>query len=66
MSWTAEKVEVACPRCGEWFEDWVRPSHDPATSSSCPVCGHRLERDPSIRQDGALHAAAADVDEPDR
>ena len=54
MSWIAEKIEVACPKCGEWFEDWDRPKHDPATTASCPVCGHRLAGDVSVRQDGAL------------
>lgn len=66
MSWPVDKVEVTCPKCGEWFEDWVRPSYDPATSSRCPVCGHRLASDPSIRQDGALQVMIEDMDELER
>lgn len=66
MSWMVDKVEVTCPKCGEWFEDWVRPSYDPATSSSCPICGHQLANDPSIRQDGALLTVIDDLDELER
>ena len=33
MSWPNEKIEVACPKCGETFEGWYRPSHEPAASS---------------------------------
>ena len=66
MSWMVDKVEVACPKCGESFADWVRPSYEPAISSSCPFCGHRLEHDASVREDGSLRAAVEEPEEPDR
>ncbi len=53
MSWAVQKIEVSCPKCGESYEDWERPSHEPAASTTCPACGHVLARDPSIREDGA-------------
>ncbi|MEJ2188149.1 MAG: hypothetical protein P8Y93_01810 [Acidobacteriota bacterium] len=51
MSDALEKTEVMCPMCGEVFDDWFRPSFDPATSSTCPTCGYELARDRSLHQD---------------
>ncbi len=51
MSYALEKTEVMCPLCGEIFADWLRPSFDPATSSTCPTCGFDLARDQSLHQD---------------
>jgi predicted RNA-binding Zn-ribbon protein involved in translation (DUF1610 family) len=63
MSWVIEKTEVSCPKCGESFEGWDRPSQEPAASSTCPTCGHVLAHDPSIREDGAWQPLTDDVEE---
>ena len=52
MSMTAEMIDVTCPRCGERFAQWSRPSLDPANSATCPRCGHRLAEDPALRAEG--------------
>ena len=52
MSTFAEKIEVICPKCGEEFADWYRPSLDPAACSTCPQCGYRLSDDVSVRTEG--------------
>jgi predicted RNA-binding Zn-ribbon protein involved in translation (DUF1610 family) len=53
MSSLPEKIEVVCPKCGEEYAAWDRSAYDPATSSSCPHCGHEMANDQSVRQDGA-------------
>jgi predicted RNA-binding Zn-ribbon protein involved in translation (DUF1610 family) len=63
MSWMIEKIEVSCPKCGESFEGWDRPSQEPAASSTCPTCGHVLARDASIREDGAWQPLTDEVEE---
>ncbi len=62
MSSLPEKIEVTCPKCGESYADWYRPSHDPATSSNCPHCGFDLKVDRTVRQDGGWDTGA---DEPE-
>jgi predicted RNA-binding Zn-ribbon protein involved in translation (DUF1610 family) len=66
MSWPIEKIEVACPKCGETFEGWYRPSHEPAASSTCPTCGHVLATDPSLREDGSWQPATEEVEDRER
>lgn len=51
MNELLEKTEVMCPMCGEVYDDWFRPSFDPATSSTCPHCGFELARDETLHQD---------------
>ena len=53
MSSLPEKIEVVCTKCGEEYAAWDRSTFDPATSSSCPNCGHEMASDQSVRQDGA-------------
>ena len=56
MTSPAVPIRVRCPRCGNEYEDWHRPSLnldlDPwideayvreASSATGPVCGHRVE-----------------------
>lgn len=62
MSDTLEKTEVMCPMCGEVFDDWCRPSFDPATSSICPSCGYELARDRSLHQDHGGETVADDFE----
>jgi hypothetical protein len=52
MSIHAEKIEVICPKCGDEFADWYRPSLDPAASATCPTCGYCLSDDSSVRTEG--------------
>ena len=60
MSSIAEKIEVVCLKCGEYFEAWYQPSQGTATSSSCPYCGYDLSLDQTAQEDGAW---APDLDE---
>ena len=66
MSTLPESIEVRCPRCGEAFGEWDRPLADPASSSVCPSCGHRLGADESLFRDGAWEPALDDLDATDR
>ncbi len=52
MGTIEEPIEVICPKCGEDFADWYRPSLDPATSSTCPRCGFDLTADREVRAEG--------------
>ena len=52
MSLDVEKIAVICPKCGEEFADWYRPSLDPAASATCPHCAYRLSADEKVRSDG--------------
>jgi predicted RNA-binding Zn-ribbon protein involved in translation (DUF1610 family) len=47
-----EEIDVVCPKCGEEYIDWYRPSFDPAASSTCPRCGHEIAEDQMMREDG--------------
>jgi len=60
MNHPLEKTEVMCPMCGEVFDDWSRPSFDPATSSTCPICGYELAQDRSLHED---HGGELIIDE---
>jgi predicted RNA-binding Zn-ribbon protein involved in translation (DUF1610 family) len=66
MSSLPEKIEVTCPKCGESYGDWQRPSLEPATVSKCPHCGYELAQDRNMRQDGAWAPAIDDLDEEER
>jgi hypothetical protein len=48
----AEKIAVICPKCGEEFADWYRPSLDPAASATCPKCAFQLSSDDKVRTEG--------------
>ena len=52
MDTIVESIEIICPKCGEDFADWYRPSLDPATSSTCPRCGYDLTEDREVRAEG--------------
>jgi len=52
MSSTDEMIEVLCPRCGETYAHWQRPTTESATFSSCPRCGYDPGGDRLIHEDG--------------
>jgi len=62
MTMLPEKIEVACPKCGETFDDWYQPSQDPATAAACPHCHFELSSDRSVRQDCPWSAAVEEVE----
>jgi predicted RNA-binding Zn-ribbon protein involved in translation (DUF1610 family) len=66
MSSLPEKIEVACPKCGEEYAAWDRSSFDPATSSSCPNCGYEMVSDQSLRSDGAWQSLVEEPETPER
>jgi len=66
MSSTAEMIEVLCPRCGDEYLDWYRPSLDPAISSTCPNCGYDPATDQLLHENGALVLEADDEEAFDR
>ena len=66
MSSTAEMIEVMCPRCGDGYLDWYRPSLDQAFSSTCPYCGYDPACDLLLHQNGAWVLEADDNEAFDR
>ena len=63
MSSTEELIEILCPRCGEPYAHWECPALEPATSSSCPHCGHDPAVDRLIHEDG-VWSLTAEEEEP--
>jgi predicted RNA-binding Zn-ribbon protein involved in translation (DUF1610 family) len=63
MSSTDEMIEVICPRCGEAYAHWQRPTMESATSSTCPHCGHDPAVDRLIHEDG-IWSLTAEEEEP--
>jgi endogenous inhibitor of DNA gyrase (YacG/DUF329 family) len=62
MNSTYEMIEVLCPRCGETYAHWQRPTTESATSLSCPRCGHDPASDRLIHEDG-IWSLTADEEE---
>ncbi len=66
MSSLPEKIEVICPKCGEEFGGWLRPSADPAVSSTCPTCGFALVSDDAVWSDGAYQPVLDELEVQER
>lgn len=65
MTSPPKKVKVKCPKCGQVYDDWYRPSIDlaldhfddeyieEATTATCPHCKHKVSFEVLIvREDG--------------
>ena len=66
MNSIVDEIDVVCPRCGEEYTDWTRPSLDAITSSTCPRCGYRLAEDRLIREEGIWSLALDDGETAER
>jgi hypothetical protein len=66
MNSMAEKIEVVCLKCGEFFEAWYRPLGGGQASSTCPYCGYDLSLDESAHEDGVWEPDVDDLDDLDR
>lgn len=63
MSSTEEMIDVFCPRCGEPYAHWERPTMESAMSFTCPHCGHDPAVDRLIHEDG-IWSLTAEEEEP--
>ena len=63
MSSIAEKIDVVCLKCGEYFDAWCRPAGEQAMSSTCPYCGYDLSLDETAHEDGAWHLDLDDLED---
>ena len=66
MTSPPEFVTVICPKCGNQYEDWYRPSVnldlddfdekylDECCSAVCPKCGHKVYFESLVVKDGAF------------
>jgi uncharacterized protein (UPF0212 family) len=57
MTSPPQEIRVKCPKCGNVFGDWYRPSVnlmlddfdddylDECSSATCPACGYTIELD---------------------
>jgi DNA-directed RNA polymerase subunit RPC12/RpoP len=65
MTSPVEEIEVQCPKCGQVYSDWYRPSInltlddfddeylEAASTSACPECGHKVRHNVlTVREDG--------------
>ena len=66
MSSLPEKIEVVCAKCGEIFDQWLRPPVDPAATATCPHCGYDLGGDQTVWQDGAWEPPTDDLEPVER
>jgi DNA-directed RNA polymerase subunit RPC12/RpoP len=66
MNSIVEEIDIVCPRCGEEFTDWTRPSLDAITTSTCPRCGYRLADDRVLREDGIWALTTDDSENAER
>jgi len=62
MNSIVDEIDVVCPKCGEEYIDWYRPSFDPAVSAKCPRCGHELADDQLTREEGIWTLATDDAE----
>jgi predicted RNA-binding Zn-ribbon protein involved in translation (DUF1610 family) len=66
-----KQIEIECPRCGEVYIDWYRPSMnlelddfdekyiDEASSAVCPKCGYKVRFETLLIEDLGRDRAAA-------
>ena len=66
MSSIAEKIDVVCLKCGEYFETWHRSSGEQPTPSTCPFCGYDMSLDETAHEDGAWAPDLDEIDEFER
>jgi hypothetical protein len=63
MGPSEELIEIFCPRCGDAYAHWERPTSGSAVPSSCPHCGYDPAVDRLIHEDG-IWTLTADDEEP--
>ena len=66
MNSTEELIETFCPRCGEVYADWERPTLESVSPSACPHCGHNPAADRLIHEDGLWSLTAEEEKTADR
>ena len=66
MSSTEELIETCCPRCGESYAHWERPTLESVIPPTCPHCGHDQAFDRLIHLDGIWSLTAEEEESIER
>jgi len=66
MSSTEELIETFCPRCGEPYAHWERPTLELVMPLICPHCGHDPSKDRLIHEDGLWSLMAEEEESVER
>jgi DNA-directed RNA polymerase subunit RPC12/RpoP len=79
MTSPVEEIEVRCPKCGQVYSDWYRPSInltlddfddeyvEAASTSTCPKCGHKVRHSVlTVGADGVWTFSEGDGEQSDQ